>query len=203
MFGGRRWDAVMLALDTMRIIFVGAPGSGKGTQAERLAAHLKVLHLSTGEMLREAVDQRTPEGLDAKPYMDRGDLVPDEIILAMVGRRLGQPDCAAGCLLDGFPRTLPQAEALDKLLAAERLPLAGVLELHVDEEELVQRMIHRGRSDDRPEVIRQRMETYRQQTAPLLNYYRQQELLHTIDGTGEPGEIFARILKALDQLRRE
>jgi adenylate kinase len=203
MNGGRRRDAVILALDTMRIIFVGPPGSGKGTQAERLAAHLNVLHLSTGEMLREAVAQRTPEALAAKPYMDRGDLVPDEIILAMVNWRLGQPDCVAGCLLDGFPRTLPQAEALDKLLAAGRLPLAGVLELHVDEEELVQRMIHRGRSDDRPEVIRQRMETYRQQTAPLLNYYRQQGLLHTIDATGDPDEIFSRVKAVVDQLRRE
>ncbi len=187
----------------MRIIFVGPPGSGKGTQAARLAAHLNVLHLSTGEMLREAVEQRTPEGLAAGKYMDRGDLVPDEIILAMVGRRLGQPDCAGGCLLDGFPRTLPQAEALDHLLAAERLPLGGVLELHVDEEELVQRMIHRGRADDRPEVIRQRLETYRQQTAPLLNYYRQQGLLHTIDGTGDPDEIFDRIKTVVAQLRRE
>jgi adenylate kinase len=187
----------------MRIIFVGPPGSGKGTQAARLAAHAKVLHLSTGEMLRDAVAQRTPEGLAAGKYMDRGDLVPDEIILAMVGRRLGQPDCAVGCLLDGFPRTLPQAEALDHLLAAQKLPLAGVLELHVDEEELVQRMIHRGRADDRPEVIRQRLETYRQQTAPLLNYYRQQGRLHTIDGTGDPDEIFGRIKTVVGQLQRE
>jgi len=187
----------------MRIIFVGAPGSGKGTQAVQLAAHLNAPHLSTGEMLREAVEKQTVEGIAAKAFMDRGDLVPDELVLKMISLRLGRTDCTEGYLLDGFPRTLPQAEALDRLLAEEHSPLDCVLELHVDEEELVGRMMHRGRADDRPEVIRQRLVTYREQTAPLLNYYREQGLLRTVDGTGDPSEIFARIEIVVASLRRE
>ncbi len=187
----------------MRIIFVGPPGAGKGTQAERLVGHLQIAHLSTGEMLRQAVERGTPEGLSAKAYMDRGDLVPDGVILAMVGRRLDEPDCAAGCLFDGFPRTLAQAEALGPLLAARGTPLSGVLELDVDEAELVRRLGLRGRADDRPEVIQQRLDGYRRQTAPLLNYYRQQGLLHSIDGSGSPDEIFARVRSVVEELRRE
>jgi len=187
----------------MRIIFVGPPGSGKGTQAERLIQYLRIPHLSTGEMLRQAVDRGTPDGLAAKTYMDRGDLVPDSVILQMVGHRLEEPDCAAGCLFDGFPRTVAQAEALDALLAERGLPLDAVLELEVDEAELVRRLALRGRADDLPEVIQQRLEGYRRQTAPLLNYYRQQGLLHTIEGSGDPDEIFARVRGVVDQLQRE
>jgi adenylate kinase len=130
--------------------------------------------------------------------MDRGSLVPDEIILAMVARRLNQPDCAPGCLLDGFPRSLAQAEALDALLARENLPLDAVLELKVDDQSLVWRLAGRGRADDRPEVIRERLETYRRQTEPLIDYYGRKGLLRSVDGEGTPEDVFQRILAALE-----
>src|SRR5437588_8429339 len=140
----------------MRLIFIGPPGAGKGTQSQRLIDTLQVPHLSTGDMLRDAVQNQTPEGRRAIEYMDRGKLVPDEIILAMVGRRIAEADCARGYLLDGFPRTLAQAETLDSLLTRENIPLDAVLELRVDEESLIRRLAGRGRADDRPEVIRER-----------------------------------------------
>ena len=143
----------------MRLIFIGPPGAGKGTQSQRLIDKLQVPHLSTGDMLREAVQNQTPEGRRAIEFMDRGKLVPDDIILAMVARRIAEPDCAKGCLLDGFPRTLAQAEALDSLLAKQNIPLDAVVELRVDEDALARRLSERGRTDDRPEVIRERLDS--------------------------------------------
>jgi adenylate kinase len=181
----------------MRLIFIGPPGAGKGTQAERLIQRLGVPHLSTGDMLREAVQKQTPEGRAAAEYMNRGALVPDDIILAMVARRIAEPDCASGCLFDGFPRTLPQAEALDALLARQKMPLDGVLELRANEDSVVHRLSGRGRTDDRPEVIRERLEAYRRQTEPLIEHYRAQGLLRSVDGEGTPDEVADRILTAL------
>jgi adenylate kinase len=187
----------------MRIILVGPPGAGKGTQAARLTGRLPVPHLSTGEMLRDAVQQHTPEGVRAIEFMDTGRLVPDEIILAMIARRLAQADCAEGCLLDGFPRTLSQARALDAMLAEQNTPLDGVIELAADDETLVLRLAGRGRADDKPEVVRQRLAVYHTQTAPLLDYYRDQGLLESVDGIGTPGEVYARVQTAVDRLQQK
>lgn len=187
----------------MRIIFIGPPGAGKGTQSERMIAAYGMAHLSTGDMLRAARDAKTEVGKKAEQYMSAGQLVPDGIIVDIVRERLQQPDCRKGFLLDGFPRTIAQAEALDAMLACEKLPLDVVLELRVPEEELFTRLAGRGRADDKPEVIRQRLVAYRQQTEPLLAYYGKQKLLASVDGLGTVDDIFARIKATLDRLNNQ
>ncbi len=181
----------------MRIVFIGPPGAGKGTQAERLVATYGLAHLSTGDILRAARDAQTEVGKKADRYMSAGQLVPDEIIMAIIGQRLKQPDCQAGYLLDGFPRTIGQAEALDAMLSEQGPPLDVVLELQVPEEELFRRLSGRGRADDTPEVIRQRLVAYRDQTEPLLQYYVKRGLLKSIDGFGTVDEIFDRATAVL------
>ena len=183
----------------MRIVFIGPPGAGKGTQAERLLETYALAHLSTGDMLRAARDAKTEVGQKADQYMSAGQLVPDEVVLDIVAERLKQPDCQDGYLLDGFPRTIAQAEALDAMLARQGTPLEVVLELQVPEEELFRRLAGRGRGDDTPDVIRQRLVAYRRQTEPLLEYYATRGLLESIDGVGTPDEIFDRARVVLDQ----
>lgn len=184
----------------MRIVFIGPPGAGKGTQAERLVTTYAMAHLSTGDMLRAARDAKTEVGVQAERYMSAGALVPDDVIVAIIAERLGQADCEKGYLLDGFPRTIGQAEALDAMLAAKGTPLDVVLELQVPEEELFRRLAGRGRADDTPEVIRQRLVAYRKQTEPLLAYYGQRGLLKTIEGLGTVDEIFQRARTVLDKV---
>jgi len=176
----------------MRLILLGPPGAGKGTQAEKIAAGFGIPQLSTGDMLREAVASGTKIGLQAKEIMERGDLVPDALVVAAVGDRLDEPDAANGFVLDGFPRTLAQAEALDDELYQRGLQINAVLELKVDESVLVERvrtraeqMAERGepvRSDDTPEVCERRLDVYRAQTAPVIEHYRSLGVLKSIDG---------------------
>lgn len=184
----------------MRMVLIGPPGSGKGTQAERLVAAYRMAHLSTGEMLRRAVEAQTDVGRKANQYMAAGQLVPDDIILAIVAERLSRPDCQDGYLLDGFPRTMAQAEGLDAMLADQASPLEAVLELQVPEAELFERLAGRARGDDQPEVIRQRLAAYREQTEPLLHYYAARGLLKSVDGVGPVDEIFNRAKAALDSV---
>jgi adenylate kinase len=184
----------------MRIVFIGPPGAGKGTQAQRLVESYHMAHLSTGDMLRAARDAQTELGRKADQYMSAGQLVPDDLIVDLIRQRLQQDDCQGGYLLDGFPRTIAQAEALDAMLAREGTPLDVVLELQVAEEELFQRLAGRGRADDKPEVIRQRLVAYRRQTEPLLEYYGARQLLRSIDGLGSVEEVFQRARQVLDPL---
>ena len=185
----------------MRLILLGPPGAGKGTQSERLLAYLRIPHLSTGDMLRAAIAARTPVGLLAENYMSAGQLVPDPTILDLVGERLDQSDCRAGALFDGFPRTLGQAQALDDYLQAQGRPIDMVIELRVPDEVVIQRLAGRGRDDDRPDVIAERLKGYWAITRPLTDYYSQRGLLEQIDGLGSPDQVFDRILGALN-LRR-
>ncbi len=184
----------------MRIVFIGPPGVGKGTQAARMAKHLGIVHLSTGDMLRQAAADQTPAGLESRQYVNAGKLVPDEIMVALVSDRLARDDCRTGYLLDGFPRTLGQAMALDELLARRCPPLSAVIELQADVDELSRRLAGRGREDDRPEVIRERLDHYVRQTAPITDYYRRQGRLYVLDGGGTPDEVFARIRERIDQI---
>ena len=174
---------------------MGPPGAGKGTQAERVAQRLGIPHISTGEMFRSHVSSGTDLGRRVKALMEAGEYVPDEVTGQMLAGRLTESDCAEGFILDGFPRTLPQAELLDRLLADD--PLDRVVSLEVDSRVLLERMMARGRADDTPETIRRRLEVYEAQTAPLLDLYGRRGLVRTVEGSGRIPEISERIIEAL------
>jgi len=191
----------------MRVILLGPPGAGKGTQAQRLVAKYGIVQLSTGDMLRAAVAAGTPVGLRAKHIMERGELVPDDVVVAIIAERISRPDAARGFVLDGFPRTVPQAQALDRLLVERGLKLDGVIELKVDEDMLLARiqkrvaeMTARGeklRADDNPEVLKGRLAAYRAQTAPLAGYYDAKGQLKPVDGMAPIDEVTAAIDRLL------
>tara|TARA_B100000519_G_scaffold105143_1_gene91170 strand:+ start:260 stop:805 length:546 start_codon:yes stop_codon:yes gene_type:complete len=179
----------------VRIVLLGPPGAGKGTQAQKLAEKLEIPQISTGDLFRYNISNGTELGLEAKKYLDAGDLVPATLTNALVDDRLDDEDAAQGFILDGFPRSVEQAKALDEMLAKRNLSLDAVLEFRVPEEELVSRLKGRGRADDTEDVIRNRFKVYRDETAPLLDYYS--DNLATVDAVGELDEVFARALKAL------
>ena len=185
----------------MRLVLLGAPGSGKGTQAAKLKEHLQVPHISTGDLLRAEVAAGSPLGLQAKEVMARGDLVSDEILLGMLKDRFSRDDTRAGFILDGYPRNLAQAAALDELLASLGQKFDAAVQLTVDNEQIVERLAGRaraeGRADDNPESVRKRLQVYDQQTAPVIEFYRQHGQLTVVDGVGALGEVFNRIVEAI------
>jgi adenylate kinase len=188
----------------MRIILMGPPGAGKGTQATGVAEHFDIPAISTGDIFRANVSDGTELGRKAKEYMDAGEYVPDEVTNLMVRNRIDEPDAEPGFLLDGYPRTLAQVEELDGMIKHTGHELDAVVVLTVDSEELVQRLLQRaetdGRSDDTEDVIRRRQEVYAEQTEPLIEVYRDRDLLIEVDGTGEVDEVTERIFKALQDV---
>jgi adenylate kinase len=174
---------------------LGPPGAGKGTQAEKLAEKLAIPHISTGDLFRHNITNETELGVEAKKYLDAGDLVPASLTNALVDDRLDDSDAAEGFILDGYPRSVEQAEALSEMLAKRNLKLDAVVEFRVSEDELLSRLKSRGRADDTEDVILNRMKVYRDETAPLLDYYADE--LKTVDAVGSLDEVFARALRAL------
>jgi adenylate kinase len=186
----------------MRLLIMGPPGAGKGTQAKFIADHFGIPAISTGDIFRANVSQGTPLGVEAKRYMDAGEYVPDEVTNRMVRNRIDEPDAEHGFLLDGYPRTLAQVEELDGMIEFTGHRLDGVVVLTVDQDEIVQRLLQRaqteGRADDTEDVIRRRQEVYVEQTQPLIAVYKQRGLVHEVDGLGEVDEVTKRIFDALD-----
>lgn len=211
----------------MRMILIGPPGAGKGTQAARLVDSLKIPHISTGDMLRAAVAAKSELGVQADKFMKEGALVPDELVIALVVERLGQEDCKSGFMLDGFPRTKPQAKALDEALTKAQLGLDCVILIEVPDEKIEERIVGRRsdpetneiyhltfrpppaeimdrlvhRKDDTQEACRARLEKYHRETAPVVDHYGEQNVLHRVDGLGSPDEVTTRINAALERVR--
>lgn len=184
-----------------RLIFMGPPGAGKGTQAKIICENYKIPQISTGEILRASIQKGTEMGLQAKKFMDAGDLVPDEVVIGIIKERLAEADCKGGFLLDGFPRTIEQAKALDVLLKSMNLQLDAVINISVPDEELLNRLLERakieGRSDDNEETIKNRLNNYNQKTFPLIEYYRKAGILKEINGVGSVEQITALIKEGL------
>ncbi len=189
----------------LNLVLFGPPGCGKGTQSARLIAKYNLIHLSTGDLLRSEIANGTALGLEAKKLMDQGVLVPDEVVIGMINAKLEANKNAMGFIFDGFPRTIAQAEALDKLLAGKNTSIKAMLALDVEYDELVKRILHRGqdsgRSDDTdPVIIGRRIDEYNKKTAPLIEYYQKQNKYHRIIGKGTVEEIFAKLCSVIDSL---
>ncbi len=186
----------------MWLVFLGPPGAGKGTQSERLIEYVDATHVSTGEILREAVRSGSEEGRQIEEFLAAGQLVPDPLIIKIFARRLASLDGDANILFDGFPRTLAQAEALDRLLEERGTPVSGAFYMQVDTEELLRRLAGRGRTDDEIDVVRHRLDVFQEQTEPLIERYEELGLLHVIDGVGTEDEVFSRIKAGIEVIRQ-
>ena len=187
----------------LNIVLFGPPGCGKGTQSEKLIAKYHLVHLSTGDILRAEIANQTKLGLEAKAFMDKGALVPDEVVIGMIAAKIDTNKSAKGFIFDGFPRTTAQAQALDVMLKERNIPIKCMLSLEVEKQELISRLLNRGltsgRSDDQnPEIIENRIKEYNAKTAPLINYYEAQGKFRGIQGMGSVDEIFGRLTKAID-----
>lgn len=192
----------------MRIVLLGAPGSGKGTQAARLTRQYGIPHLSTGDMLRAAVAAGTDVGKRAKVIMDRGDLVPDDVVIGVIAERIAEPDASAGFILDGFPRTVAQADGLTDILDEQGLHLDAVIELNVDDDVILGRVTNRAaemgalaRADDNPDTVKRRLAAFHEQGAPVADHYRKAGLLHSVDGMQELDRVTAAIERVLSHVR--
>ena len=200
------WNLIYLRsifIGIVNIIIFGPPGAGKGTQAVKIAERYKIVHISTGDMFRSAVKNGTDLGVKAKSFMDKGELVPDDIVIGIIKDRISEEDCTkSGFLLDGFPRTIPQAESLDSMLSEENLQIDKVISLEVNDSEIIKRILKRqeleGRSDDSETVVKNRLEVYRKQTEPLKEYYKGRDKLVEIEGVGEIDSVFDEIKSVLD-----
>jgi adenylate kinase len=185
----------------MRLILLGAPGVGKGTQAKMIASKFGISHISSGEMLRKAVSEGSEVGLQVKSLIDNGQLVPDDLMIELVHERIDEDDCANGYILDGFPRTVAQAEALDELFTLRREAISRVILFDVSDDELCKRLSERrgaeSRADDTPEIQERRLRVYREQTAPLIRYYEEQGLLSRVEASGKVDEVQSEVLKLL------
>ncbi|MEH2262559.1 adenylate kinase [Nostoc sp.] len=180
-----------------RLIFLGPPGAGKGTQAQALAEHLNIPHISTGEILRQAMKEQTPLGIKAQNYVNSGELVPDQLVQDLVQERLNQTDAEKGWILDGFPRKVTQAAFLEELLETIHQSGERVVNLDAPDDVVVERLLTRGRKDDNEEVIRRRLEVYRDETAPLINYYRDRQKLLTVNGNQSQEEVTSELQKLI------
>ena len=188
----------------LQVLILGPQGSGKGTQAQRIASEYGIAHIATGDMFRSAIARRTPVGVEVEPILARGDLVPDELTIGLIRERLTEPDALTGFILDGFPRTIAQAEALDGLLEELGRTLSVVLELRVPDEICIERLLARaraeGRNDDTPAVIARRIELYHQETAPLVDYYQPTGKVVVVHGERPVQEVWAEIQASLEQV---
>ena len=190
----------------INLILFGPPGSGKGTQAAKLVEKYNLLHISTGDLFRYEMGNNTPLGLEAKSYIEKGALVPDSVTVGMLKNKVDANPDVAGYIFDGFPRTIPQAEALDELLSAKDLSIHKLLSLKVEDEEIVSRILERGKTsgradDNNPEIIRNRIEVYKTETSPVFDYYQQSNKSHAIEGMGDIDTIFDRLVSEIDAIQ--